>query len=186
MTLKDEVINAYFEWMCSIVETVKPSHGGVTPHSLSHRKLLMHLHDKEFIFLIPKDENRADDGIDLRRRFALFSDYTGACRYLTGPCSILEMMVALAIRCEETIMDEPLYGDRTKQWFWGMIANLGLSAMTDDRFDRRKVDDVLERFLYREYDSDGSGGLFRIKNCDRDLRRIEIWYQLCWYLDSIT
>lgn len=186
MTFREEVINEYFEWMYSIVESVTPSHGGVTPTFLSHRKLLMHLHGTEFTFLIPMDENRADDGINLRYRFELESEYTDACRYLLGPCSVLEMMISLALRCEETIMDEPAVGNRTKQWFWEMINNLGLGAMTDDRFDRREVDDILERFLNREYEPDGSGGLFRIKRCDRDLRRVEIWHQLCWYLDSIT
>ena len=33
-------------------------------------------------------------------------------------CSVLEMMIALAIRCEEHIMDDPDVGNRTGQWFW--------------------------------------------------------------------
>ena len=94
------------------------------------------------------------------------------------------MMLALAIRCEETIMDDPKVGNRTKQWFWGMVTNLGLGSMTDDRFDRRFVDDVVERFLDRRYEPDGTGGLFTVRNCRYDLRKVEIWYQVCWYLDS--
>jgi hypothetical protein len=96
------------------------------------------------------------------------------------------MMVALAVRCEETIMDDALMGNRTGQWFWGMIHNLGLSRMTDPEFDRRFVDDVIARFLNREYEPNGKGGLFTVKHCDRDLRTVEIWWQLSWYLDSIT
>ena len=83
-------------------------------------------------------------------------------------------------------MDDPGVGDRTGQWFWGMIVNLGLGSMTDGRYDRRFVEGVLNRFLNREYEPDGRGGLFRIKHCNRDLRTVEIWYQLCWYLDSIV
>jgi hypothetical protein len=105
---------------------------------------------------------------------------------LDGPCSVLEMMIALAIRCEETIMDDPDIGDRTRQWFWGMIINLGLGGMTDANFDPDFVDDSVLRFLNRDYEPDGRGGLFTIRNCHRDLRDVEIWYQLCWYLDSIT
>ena len=95
------------------------------------------------------------------------------------------MMVALAIRCEETIMDDTEYGDRTGQWFWKMISSLGLSSMSDDMFDKKYATYVINRFLNREYEPNGKGGLFTINNCDEDLRNVEIWYQLCWYLDSI-
>lgn len=179
MTIKDRVINDYFDWLCEIVC------GERHTESLSFRKLLGYLHNTEFVWSVPMDENRAWDGVDLRYRFA--------CRrsgveemYLKGPCSVLEMMVALAVRCEIEIMDDPLMGDRTGQWFWGMIVNLGLGAMSDDRFDENYVREVVERFLYRDYDSDGKGGLFTVKNCDRDLRTVEIWYQLNWYLNTIS
>jgi hypothetical protein len=150
----------------------------------------MRLHNTEFRYTISKDRNRAKDGIDLRYRFALTEDqkysYRSIMDYLDGPCSVLEMMIALSIRCEETIMDDPNVGDRTGQWFWGMITNLGLGAMVDTRFDSRRVDEIIETFLDREYEPDGKGGLFTIRRCDKDLRSVEIWYQLCWYLDTIT
>jgi hypothetical protein len=139
--------------------------------------------------LIPKDGNRADDGINMRRRFALYrggdDSYDAIISELDGPCSVLEMMVALAVRCEETIMDDPSKGDRTQQWFWGMITSLGLGSMTDDRFDEFYIDEAIEIFLNREYAPDGRGGLFTIRHCDVDLRRVEIWYQLCKYLDTL-
>jgi hypothetical protein len=105
---------------------------------------------------------------------------------LDGPCSVLEMILALAIRCEENIMDDPLKGDRTKQWFWGMINNLGLDTMTDMNYNERFIDDCVCRFLNRDYEPDGRGGLFTVRNCYEDLRNVEIWYQLLWYLDTIT
>ena len=83
-------------------------------------------------------------------------------------------------------MDDPEIGDRTGQWFWGMIVNLGLGSMTDNRYDEDFVTETIERFLDRDYEPDGKGGLFTVRNCDRDLRYVEIWYQLCWYLDNIT
>lgn len=133
-----------------------------------------------------RDENRAEDGIALRRRFACFLGYDDLSDYLDGPCSILEMMAALAIRCEENIMDDTSFGDRTGQWFWGMISSLRLGAMDDDHFNKAYVRAVVERFLDRNYEPNGRGGLFTIRNCDYDLRDAEIWHQLCWYLDSIT
>lgn len=146
----------------------------------------MRLHSITFSYSIPNDANRAEDGEDLRYRFTLLQGYEYIPNEWNDPCSVFEMMAALAIRCEETIMDNPDIGDRTGQWFWGMINNLGLGAMTDDRFDKIYVDAVIERFLNRDYEPDGTGGLFRIKNCRQDLRDVEIWYQLNWYLENFV
>lgn len=176
---RDRIIDEYFEWMYNLVCRER------YPEQISYRKLLMFLHDTEFTYSIPNDINRAEDGIDLRYRFALSQDQIDAELYLGGPCSVLEMMVALAIHCEESIMDDPQIGDRTSQWFWNMIVNLGLGSMSDSRFDKQAVAEKIDIFLDREYEPDGKGGLFRIRNCDRDLRTVEIWWQMCWYLDTI-
>lgn len=182
--LRNEVINEYFNWLFNLVC------GEEYSKQLSYKKLLTRLHDIEFRYLIPNDRNRAEDGEDLRYRFILMNDYDDEydliMDILSSPCSVLEMMIALSIRCEENIMDDPLIGDRTKQWFWGMITNLGLGSMTDARFDRRFVDETIDIFLDREYLPNGKGGLFTIRDCNRDLRDVEIWYQLCWYLDGIV
>lgn len=175
MDFKNEIINEYFEWLYDMVCGMNGSE--VT----SFRRLLARLHSTQFVYILPRDRNRAEDGVNLRRRFSAIDAHL-----LDGPCSVLEMMVALAIRCEETIMDSTATGNRTEQWFWNMIGNLGLSGMTDANFDRRYVDECIKRFLNRDYEPDGRGGLFRIRNCDSDLRDVEIWYQLCWYLGSIS
>ena len=179
MTFKDRINDEYFDWLCEVVDSKRFS------KHVSYKKLLMHLHNIEFTWFIPYDDNRADDGIMLRRKYALAHHDEELSDYISGPCSVLEMMAALAIRCEESIMDDTLFGNRTGQWFWGMIRNLGLSPMNDSNFDAEFVDDVIARFLNREYEPDGKGGLFTIKNCDHDLRTVEIWRQLSWYLGSI-
>lgn len=177
--LKDTINNEYFEWLYDLVC------GDRFSSETSFRKLLMTLHSIEFRYYILKDENRASDGVYLRYRFTQSKHYDeDIADYICGPCSVLEMMVALAIRCEENIMDDPKVGDRTGQWFWGMINSLGLGAMYDDIYDKDYVHKTIETFLNREYKPDGRGGLFTIKNCHRDLREVEIWYQLCWYLDN--
>lgn len=184
IVLQERIINEYFRWLSEIVcEPRRPKH-------LSYEKLLTRLHSIEFKYIIPKDQNRAEDGIDLRYRFALTQGYESAVNrimdILDGPCSVLEMMIALALRCEENIMDDPNIGDRTGQWFWGMVVNLGLGSMTDNRFNGKIIDDAIARMIHREYEPDGRGGLFTVRQCDRDLRYVEIWHQLCWFLDSIT
>ena len=183
MTLKDKINNEYFDWMFDIVCA------DMFAKDISYRKLLIYLHSTKFRYSIRRDSNRADDGISLRYRFALSKHYDETLDhdiyyYINEDCSIFEMMLALAIRCEE-IMDDTAYGDRTRQWFWEMIVNLGLGSMTDDQFDKQYAESVIETFLNREYEPDGRGGLFTVRNCDHDLRNVEIWFQLCYYLDSI-
>lgn len=170
----------YFEWLYNLVCERR------YPQPI-YRRLLMRLHNTEFRYSIRRDRNRAEDGEDLRYRYALFHDYDipSTLADLDGPCTILEMMIALSIRCEEQIMDDTGYGDRTGQWFWGMIVNMGLGPMVDDEYDDEYVNMVLTRFLRRDYDPDGRGGLFRVRNCEYDLRREEIWRQLLWYLNTI-
>lgn len=177
---KDELNNAYFEWMYQLVCDERDS-------EMSYRKLLYLLHDTDFNYTIPMDGNRAEDGTDLRYRFGYENAYDGPiiAAYLDDrPCSVLEMMVALAIRCEEHIMCDPDIGDRTGQWFWNMIDNLGLGDMDDEGFDKSYAERVIQKFLNREYKRNGEGGLFTVKHYRKDLRSVEIWYQMCWYLDE--
>lgn len=175
---KEETIKEYFGWLCNLIC------GNRYSNDISFEKLLSVLHNTEFVWHVSLDANRADDGVQLRRRFALEYSLKDVPDCLSGSCSILEMMVALAIRCEETIMDDPQLGDRTGQWFWSMIVNLGLGSMDDNRFDERYVDKVIATFLNQEYEADGKGGLFTVKNCEKDLRNTEIWFQMCRYLDT--
>ena len=178
--ISDIVSNDYFNWLYDYVCANR------FDQHITYRKLLMRLHSTVFRYSIPRDENRAENGIELRHRFA--DDYLtveNAAEYLMEPCSVSEMMLGLAIQGED-FMDDPDYGDRTTQWFWGMIVNLGLGGMTDDRFNKREVDYIVDRFLNRNYEPNGKGGLFTIRNCEYDLRDVEIWVQLLWYLNSIS
>ena len=82
-------------------------------------------------------------------------------------------------------MDDPDVGDRTSKWFWLMMENMGLGFMSDNVFDKDEAIEKIDIFLDRRYKRNGEGGLFTIKNPRRDLRKVEIWYQMCWYLDTI-
>lgn len=179
-TFENQVENEYFEWLYNYVCK------GRVNIRISYKKLFMLLHDIDFDFYIRNDVNRARDGVDLRYRFAMLKDDESIMDILDRPCSVLEMMVALAIRCEETIMDDPRYGNRTGQWFWNMLTNLGIGFMTDEKFNRKLAIEKIYIFLERRYDPDGKGGLFYIKECKEDLRDVEIWTQLCWYLDNFA
>lgn len=170
----------YFDWMYNLVCRNRYS------KNISFKKVFSYLNDTKFTYSIRMDLNRAKDGTELRRRYANEFKIANIYDRICGPCSVLEMMIALAIRCEETIMDDENFGDRTDQWFWDMMKNLGLGHMDDDEFDEEYVSDVITRFLNRDYEPDGRGGLFFVRNCDIDLRDVEIWIQMLWYLDNIT
>lgn len=170
----------YFVWICQTVD----SNG----KSSSYNKLLTLLHSIDFYYLIKNDENRSNDGVDLRYRFGIEKHYDVGVieEYLdTRPCSVLEMMAALSLRCEEDIAFDPEMGDRTGYWFWSMIDNLGLTFMDDSHFDQEHAAAIIFTFLNREYQRDGEGGLFKVENRKIDLRMIEIWQQMTWYLADI-
>lgn len=178
---KHEMNARYFNFMTHLVCNNQYGRG------LSWRKLFRLLHETEFIYILDIDANRADDGADLRYRFAYEFGLNGddVKQYLDHrPCSIFEMMVALASRCEEQIMDNPDDGNRTGKWFFDMIRSLGLMDMDDRRFHKEAVGDILYRFMRRDYDASGQGGLFTLRFPKWDMRGIEIWYQMMAYLEE--
>lgn len=176
---RSELVESYFNWMYQLV-----SDKSITGNR-SYRKLFRFLHSVMFSYSVERDDNRAGDGESLRY---LFGYETGVDdRYIAlwiddKPCSVLEMMVALANRCETSIMYDSDYGDRTGQWFWGMVENLGLMDQYDSRFDETVCESIISRFINREYEPDGTGGLFTVRTSPFDMRNIEIWSQMNWYL----
>ena len=123
-------------------------------------------------------------GVGLRYRYSIYVKRDDVIDILNEPCSVLEMILALAIRCEDTIMANFRYGDRTTQWFWSMIKNLGLSYITDERFNKDEAIRIIYKFMERQYEPNGRGGLFYMPDRNEDLTQIDIWTQLCWYLDK--
>ncbi len=172
----------YFEWLYNLV-----CNDGYV-RKLDYEELLYRLHHTEFIYILPRDENRYIDGMNLRYRYgnAIGLSMEEQEQFFNDiPCSVLEMLIALSIRCEEEIMMDPDYGNRTWKWFWKMMTNMNLGGMTNDNFDKDYVDRAIERMMARTYEANGRGGLFTIANCKEDLRNVEIWVQMLWYLNSM-
>lgn len=169
----------YYDWLYKIVC------GEWEPRNLSFHRLLMFLYNRNYIPSCEMDISRATDGTNLRYRFASENDisYAAMDDAFTGiPCSMLEMMVGLAIRIEEHILEDPSAGKRTGQWFWNMVVSLGLAAMDDARFHEERAEAIIDRFSRRAYQPNGAGGLFTLSRPAEDMRTIDIWYQLMGWL----
>lgn len=160
-------------------------------HYGSYAKLMDCLYSLEFIALYPNDRNRCQDGIEMRFRFAeVFGQgiytYHDVYNYLiNNHCSVLEMMIALARRCEDHIMGDPDIGDRSGVWFFEMVRTLHLDQMTDENFDISYVEQVVKNLIEHNYARNGDGGLFSVRNQEIDMPRAEIWHQLNWHLGEL-
>lgn len=179
--MSNRIEDDYFEWMydmvCSDVE------------DQNYRKIFEYLNLVEFVSIIPMDDNRIEDGINLRYRYAYENDIPSfriTETFGKKPCSVLEMMVALSVRCEETIMQNSVYGNRTPEWFWEMMHSLGLDGMCDENFNPIEAGRIVYIFINRRYNKNGKGGLFTIHDPRKDMRTVEIWYQMCFYLDELV
>ena len=176
-----ELRNQYYDWLYKTVC------GEWEPRNLSFHHLLQFLDSWDYVPACEMDISRATDGIALRYRFATENNipYVKVDAAFRGiSCSMLEMMVALAIRIEEHIMEDSSAGNRIGQWFWNMVVSLGLVVMDDRRFDAKRAAYILDRFMRRDYLPNGSGGLFTLDRPNEDMRRIDIWYQLMAYLNE--
>ena len=178
---KAKLSKEYFGWMVDIIRDGNRN-------TDEYQYLLSYLYSKPFYYTLPMDMNRENDGIGLRYKFGRVKNYPDAIiatELDDTDCSVLEVMIALAIRCEDQFAYDPEYGDRTGVWFWEMIESLGLMDEMDANFDIDYVQRVIDRFLSRNYQKNGKGGLFTIHDLNRDMRKTDIWYQMCAYLNEV-
>lgn len=153
----------YFYWLIDQV--------GGCEQRLEH--VFVQLYRRNFTWSIDLDENRALDGLRLRDLFGIHIS--------NKPCSVLEMMVALAIK-EDNIMGYYISEEcGPDTWFWEMMNQLGVNRKTTDRDINEAVDIVLNR----EYDYYGHGGLFYVPEPRKDLRKVDLWYQMQWHLAQV-
>jgi hypothetical protein len=163
----------YFVWLYSQVASVK-----VKNPSRTYWNLLRHLFRKEFIWLIPNDDNRLEDGRDLRYEFINEQNIQNVDEgWIRLGCSMFELLIGLSRRLAFQAEGHP------KEWFWHLIENLGLEDYNDNRrLPDGHIDEVLEQVIWRTYKRNGQGGLFPLNNNRSDQRQVELWYQLNAYV----
>ena len=134
---------------------------------------------------IPLDENRYIDGINLRESFSYKSKIPSDIvqNSIQGPCNILEMICALGIRIDNDIMATYYTGyDHGYFWIQKMLKNLNILQYDDLNFDEDAVRRKIGNFLQRRYSENGFGGLFYVPNSEKDMRSMNIWDQMCYYI----
>ena len=175
----NEIKTDYFHWLCEII--------CVDQGADSYWYLARALHNISYFWTVPNDDNRGLDGLRLRDEYLDNNGFDISVKSPLGytPCTMLEMLIGLAIRIEET-MAEAGTDDNTPKWFWEMIQNIGLDDCTDANFvghyGEGKVAVTIQMLLEREYKRDGRGGLFPLQQTKKDQRKVEIWYQMSAYL----
>lgn len=167
--MKESLDDLYFNWLHAKVMLNEPPYH-------SYFRLLYTMYHTEFVWLLSGDDNRHQDGIALRTEFIQQIKLDIDSSWFDEGCSILEMLIAFSKRAEfQTEIT-------SSAWFWELINNLGLSDHYDEAFIEEEVENILYDFVWRIYDSDGSGGLFPLKHPSEDQRKVEIWYQFSEYL----
>lgn len=174
---RNDLVNAYYSWLCDLVDVTRPTR--------SYDILTRKLHDTRFYWSVPNDDNRAFEARNLREAFCEENNVEYIFEYFDTGCSILELLVALAYRCESIMVDQ--YGDMPmRKWYWDMLGNVGLSKFTDEVWNDIdgdfNVDQVLIRINDRTYKRNGQGGLFPLNHAKKDQRSVELWYQMNAYL----
>jgi hypothetical protein len=161
----------YFNWLCAKVMYDEPGRSF---------DLMRILHATEFIWQVPGDESRSEDGKDLRYRFSLELGQPQFDGWDPLGCSILEMLIAFAGRAEfQTDIS-------LKQWFWTMLQNLKLDEYRHVRdSDVPQINHILYVFVWRLYDAWGDGGLWPLnRQPAEDQRGVDIWYQFFAYIED--
>lgn len=128
----------YFHWLLKYI-------GNGFCRKNRYFELLEYLFNTDYYWSIPMDGNRAADGASLRHRFVeeCDEDREASYVYLSGPVSVLEVLIALSIKMEYIARGSIDIG-KSSQWFWGMIKCLNILDCYDGNFDKEKVDYFLE------------------------------------------
>lgn len=162
----------YLNWLYGQIDDVEE-----TNKSRTHWNLVTLMYRKEFVWFIPNDDNRVEDGRYLRHEFIEDLGLADVDPdWMELGCSVLEMLIALSRRMSFLADGEP------RDWFWHLIDNLALRYNDRRKIPETFVDDVLTTLICRTYKRNGQGGLFPLRRARHDQREVEIWSQLSAYL----
>lgn len=172
-----ELEQSYYEWLLELA---------IAP-TFRYTRLCEELYSIRFYAMNESDQNRASDGLSLRWRFAYLNhipqeEYEGL---KTGhPCSVLEVMVAMAVRCEEEFL-ATREDYAIPHLFYQMLENIGIQTMDDLRYSASVVRTQIHKTIERDYTPNGRGNFFYIPGYPGDLRTTELWLQMTAYVNYL-
>jgi hypothetical protein len=180
---RDDYEDAYYSWLLRRASIpVKSKSDAGNKYSL----LLSYLYSKMFSWSHPMDENLSVNGLNLRNKFVSenpkYKDFATVVPMSLTHCTMLEIMVELAVACDNAITDP---GDATQanKWFWIMIKSMGLDGLTNEHFDVMVADSIVEICIKREFEPNGEGSFFCVNGpVDDDFRNLSIWAQFLAYI----
>lgn len=172
MTTMTTVDYEYYTWLTKQIDI---------PNGKTYFDLFERLHNIEFIWTVPNDDNRVQDALDLRHEF--LEDKDGS-ELVLGGATCLEIIIALSRKVAFIASGNK----HSHQWAWTLLKNLGFQKFSDPLTLEKgnKVDQILHDLMWRQYSADGRGGFFPLTNPDVDQTQIEIWYQLNAYVSEMT
>lgn len=178
--------NSYLEWLESFtIDERLPD-----DRRPSYNMLIKKLWDIPFHGSIGNDDDRGDEGLELRTRYnQILKRLSGRgefhipdIRDIYGECRVLEMLIALSMRMYDLMQDMGVYNS-VSRWFWEIMSNVGFDELDDDCYEEINGDYLVESMVtdileLHERRSGRPGGWFYVD----DWREIEIWYQMHEYL----
>lgn len=171
----------YFEWLAGQIRN--PNHSALSKTYWDVTKLM---HDVEFEWQIPNDDNRMSDGHDLRieycREVLDIVELDDIPEIIWRPSvSFCEVLVGLSRRVAFAT------DGSADVWAWHLFTNLHLDKFSDPLSKAKTVqaEEILEKVIFREYLPDGDGGFFPLAFPTEDQREVEIWAQMGAYLEEL-
>lgn len=160
----------YFDWLMDDVVGVDND---------GYSKLYHAMNAIRYTYRIAMDANREGDALELRGDYEYYNHVHCDAPFQGNTASFLEFLIGVIIRVDN---DLGLRLTRA-EWMHRFITAMDLQAYTDSYFEAvgdasEPVRLLIDRTMKRKYNADGSnGGLFVVKGCDKDLRRMQLFDQ---------
>ena len=165
--MNDRTEAKYFRWLMS----------QCTPDiEANYDDLFLQLYQKEFVWVIPNDDNRIQDGLDVRKQW-----YENRGSIPEQGVSFLEVVIGLSRRLAFNA------GGDDEIWAWQLLTNIGLDKKKgkNSRHSKMDIDEILDRVIWRTYQPNGVGGFFPLRETELDQTSVELWYQMNAYIEEL-
>lgn len=143
-----------------------------------YEDMLRVLYSYPFEIIVETDANL------LPNVFALRDEYGYKPKpYEKDMANCFEIFISLASKFDWLLSDlkNP---DRTEEWFWMMMKNTGLIFYDNEHFNRDDIESICDVFVHRKYKTNGYGGPFPLRQPRKNVRRVDLWYQINWYVNE--